>query len=112
MVTVRVNEILCALEHIKKATPEAVSFRFETSGGGGILALVTGLFEEKISAICAGGMLESYSGIIENRNTFINDADIIVNFAEYFDIDDLIKANGDKKITLTDPTDPFGKRSR
>jgi cephalosporin-C deacetylase-like acetyl esterase len=112
MVSIRVNGILCALEHVKKTTPQAASFRFVTTGGGGILALVAGLFEDTISAIHTDGMLASYSGIIENRNAFINDADIIVNFAKQFDIADLIQANGDKKIEVKNPTDPFGRRQQ
>ena len=109
MVSVRVNGILCALEHIKKTVPEAASFRFETTGGGGILALVTGLFEEKITSIRTDGMLENYSGIIENRNTFINDADIIVEFAKQFDIEDLVQANAGKNTEIVNPAGPFGK---
>ena len=108
MVTVRVNEILCALEHVKAVMPEIETFSFVTTGGGGVLALITGLFEEKIKSVKTDGMLLSYKGIIENRNAFINDADIAVGFAKEFDIVDLIKANSGKKLTITNPADSYG----
>ena len=107
MVTVRVNEVLCALDYVKKVLPGA-SFHFRTTAGGGILALVAGLFEDDIVSIHTDGMLESFSSVIENRNTFINDSDIIVGFSKRFDISDLVETNFGKEVVVSNPVGAFG----
>jgi cephalosporin-C deacetylase-like acetyl esterase len=108
MVCLRVNEILCAIEHIRLETGTISEIIFETTGQGGILALIAGLFEESVSEIRTSHMLMSYAEIVNHRNAFINDADIINGFLKYFDIVDLIKANRGRRLIFRDMVDAFG----
>jgi hypothetical protein len=108
MISLRVNEILCAIEHSRLETGTISEIIFETTGQGGVLALIAGLFEDSISEIRASHMLRSYAEIVNHRNVFINDADIIEGFLKQFDIVDLIKANQGRRLIFRDPVDAFG----
>ena len=109
MVCLRVNEILCAIEHIRLTFGEISEIIFETTGQGGILALIVGLFEDAVSEIRTDRMLMSYAEIVKQRNTFVNDADVIAGFLREFDLADLITVNKERRLVVQNPVDAFGK---
>ena len=109
LVSIRVNELLCVMEHIKKCCPN-MSFEIHATGGGCLVALIAGLFESNIKAFYLDGLLKSFDEIIEKRNVFINDTDVIADFSKCFDVKDLLKSNADRKIELRGVTDAYGKR--
>ncbi|MEG1523556.1 MAG: prolyl oligopeptidase family serine peptidase [Clostridia bacterium] len=108
MISVRVNEVLCALEHANLTMGGISEIMFETTGQGGILAMIAALFENRTIEIHTNHMLASYADVVANRNTFINDADIIVGFLEKFDVVDLIRANENVRINSCHPINAYG----
>lgn len=110
LVSIWVNEILCALQHIHLTLENISEIIFETTGQGGVLALIAGLYEEQISEIRTSHMMLTYAPIVEKRHTFINDSDVIYGFLKQFDIPDLLMANAHRRLIIEEPTDEFGEK--
>jgi dienelactone hydrolase len=76
---------------------------------GALVALFTGLYEDRVAAIAAQGGLVSFLSVLEDRFCHLPQDVIVPGILEAGDIDDIVRAQGSRPVLLTRSVDGRNK---